>query len=66
MRGFITDRDLGECERNFPGIVRFYRGMRDKPATFLQLLWAFHDACGCSSRSSDDDAQVESPAKLGH
>lgn len=62
MRGFITDRDLSECEKNFPGIVRFYRHMRHKPATFLQLLWAFHDSRGCAS---DGKRPAESPAKLG-
>jgi hypothetical protein len=29
------------AERCFPGISRFYKSLDDKPATFLQLLWAF-------------------------
>ncbi|MEZ4365326.1 MAG: hypothetical protein R2939_03440 [Kofleriaceae bacterium] len=29
------------AEQCFPGIRRFYQGMQAKPATFLQLLWAF-------------------------
>ncbi|MFN0245575.1 MAG: hypothetical protein ACKV2T_01620 [Kofleriaceae bacterium] len=29
------------AERSFPGISRFYRSLDDKPATFLQLVWAF-------------------------
>jgi hypothetical protein len=29
-----------EC---FPGIRRFYEGLDRKPATFLQLVWAFEE-----------------------
>jgi len=29
------------AERSFPGIRRFYNGLAHKPATFLQLVWAF-------------------------
>jgi hypothetical protein len=29
------------AERSFPGISRFYAQLNDKPATFLQLVWAF-------------------------
>jgi hypothetical protein len=29
------------AEKTFPGIGRFYRGLSDKPATFLQLVWLF-------------------------
>lgn len=38
MSGFITERDLQEAEALFPGIEAFYRGLREKPATFLDLL----------------------------
>jgi len=41
VQGRITERQLPLAERSFPGISRFYEGLRDKPATFLQLLWAF-------------------------
>jgi hypothetical protein len=29
------------AERCFPGIRQFYAELDEKPATFLQLLWAF-------------------------
>ena len=41
MTGRITERHLPQAERCFPGIRRFYDGLRQKPATFLQLVWAF-------------------------
>jgi len=66
MRGFITDRDLSECEKNFPGICRFYRDMRVKPATFLQLLWAFQAEYGCGGKTRGEGRPGEPPASLGH
>jgi len=44
MRGFVTDRDLDAAEKCFPGIARFYRSMVRKPATFLELVWAYQEA----------------------
>ena len=41
VQGRITERQLPLAERSFPGISRFYAELSDKPATFLQLLWAF-------------------------
>jgi hypothetical protein len=41
MIGRITERHLPQAERCFPGIRRFYNGLSRKPATFLQLVWAF-------------------------
>jgi hypothetical protein len=41
MTGRITERHLPQAERCFPGIRRFYNGLSHKPATFLQLVWAF-------------------------
>lgn len=49
MRGFITELDFEKCEREFPGIVRYYRELKDKPTTFLELLWGFTQReCGCA------------------
>ena len=44
MRGFVTDRDLDTAEASFPGIVRFYMSLARKPATFLELVWAYQEA----------------------
>ena len=44
MRGFVTDKDLDSAETCFPGIVRFYRSLARKPATFLELVWAYEAA----------------------
>ncbi len=41
MQGRITERHLPLAEKSFPGIGRFYRGLSEKPATFLQLVWMF-------------------------
>jgi hypothetical protein len=49
MRGLITECDFEECEGTFPGIVRYYRELKVKPETFLELLWGFiHQECACS------------------
>ena len=41
VQGRITERQLPLAERSFPGISRFYAELDDKPATFLQLVWAY-------------------------
>ena len=35
------ERQLPEAERAMPGITQFYSELSEKPATFLDLLWAF-------------------------
>ena len=44
MRGCITECDFEEAETCFPGIAKFYRELPCKPATFLELVWAYLDA----------------------
>jgi hypothetical protein len=44
MSGLVTERDFREAEAEFPGIVVFYRQLRRKPATFLDLLRLFFAA----------------------
>jgi hypothetical protein len=39
--GRITEHQLPLAERSFPGISRFYAQLDQKPATFLQLVWAY-------------------------
>jgi hypothetical protein len=41
VQGRITERQLPDAERSMPGITRFYAGLDEKPATFLDLLWQF-------------------------
>jgi hypothetical protein len=41
VQGRITEQQLPLAERSFPGISRFYAQLDDKPATFLQLVWAY-------------------------
>lgn len=49
MRGLITENDFEECECAFPGIVRYYRELQEKPETFLELLWGFiNRECSCA------------------
>jgi hypothetical protein len=46
MRGFITELDFDKVEQAFPGIVGYYRELKEKPCTFLELLWGFtHQEC---------------------
>jgi hypothetical protein len=43
------------AERSMPGITRFYVELDQKPATFLDLLWAFQSrktACKKSRKRS--------------
>jgi len=57
VQGRITERHLPLAEKCFPGIGRFYAEMATKPATFLQLVWAFEEsraqqtACGSRAKS---------------
>jgi hypothetical protein len=49
MYGFITEIDFELCDEAFPGIVRYYRELKDKPRTFLELFWAYtHSSCSMS------------------
>lgn len=41
MQGRITEHQLPQADESSPGIRRFYDQLEEKPATFLQLLWAF-------------------------
>jgi len=52
VQGRITERQLPEAEQSMPGITRFYAGLVEKPATFLDLLWAFEGqrASRCRAR----------------
>jgi hypothetical protein len=38
MQGFITEREFEEAEAEFPGIVQLFRGLEQKPKTFLDLF----------------------------
>jgi len=41
VQGRITEQHLPDAERSMPCITRFYASLDEKPATFLDLLWAF-------------------------
>jgi hypothetical protein len=41
VQGRITESHLPDAERSMPGITAFYAELDEKPATFLDLLWAF-------------------------
>ena len=44
MCGFVKECDFKEAEAAFPGIERFYRGLKNKPLTFLDLVRLYLDA----------------------
>ena len=50
MRGFITERDFCDAEREFPGITRFYYSCSRRPPTFLNLVVAFTASAHRSAR----------------
>ena len=41
IKGLITLKDIKAIEKQFPGIMAFYREQEKKPATFLELEWKF-------------------------
>ena len=45
MVGFITERDLAQADEAFPGIVRFFESLAQKPRTFLELVSRFEHWC---------------------
>lgn len=45
MLGFITERNLDQAEKEFPGIQAFFSTLVAKPCTFLDLLAAFEHWC---------------------
>jgi hypothetical protein len=51
MQGRITARHLPLAEKHFPGIRRLYAEMTEKPATFLQLLWAYEGMIAAPKRT---------------
>jgi hypothetical protein len=42
--GRITENDLNEAEKSFPGIIEIYEGLKTKPLTFLQLVYLYEVA----------------------
>ncbi len=63
MRGFITEIDFEKVEQAFPGIVRYYRELKDKPATFLELVWGFQSRDGGCAETCRVAAAVAMPAR---
>jgi len=60
MRGFITERDLGEADQSFPGIGQFFAELTDKPRTFLELLARFEHWCPDQDAAPASDTHPES------
>jgi hypothetical protein len=50
VQGRITESHLPQAEESSPGITRFYEELDEKPATFLDLLWAFEGRVRGASR----------------
>jgi hypothetical protein len=46
LRGLVTEADLPEAEREWPGLQAFLSGMpcSERPRTFLDLVWRFESA----------------------
>ena len=43
LRGFVTEADLPQAEREWPGLQDFLRRIppHQRPVTFLELVWRF-------------------------
>jgi hypothetical protein len=43
MRGLVTDADLAEAEKEWPGLREFldHLPLQQRPGTFLELVWRF-------------------------
>ena len=54
LRGLITEADLPQAEQEWPGLQEFYLRLplRDRPVTFLELVWRFECACDRRRRST--------------
>jgi hypothetical protein len=50
VQGRITESHLPQAEQSSPGITRFYESLDEKPATFLDLLWAFESYASQAAR----------------
>jgi hypothetical protein len=58
MRGFITELDFEVIDQCFPGIMRYYRELKEKPKTFLELMWRY---TRCDEVSTVADASASEP-----
>jgi hypothetical protein len=45
MKGFITEKELGQAEQEFPGIARLFVTLHIKPRTFLDLVALYDGWC---------------------
>jgi hypothetical protein len=50
MQGFITERELVQANREFPGIADYFAALATKPRTFLELVARFDQWCDDGSR----------------
>jgi hypothetical protein len=43
LKGFVTEADLPEAEREWPGLQAFFARIPtdERPRTFLELIWRF-------------------------
>ena len=64
MQGLITERHFESAEKTFPGIREFYRALRCKPATFLELVWEYErHAARPSERTGKRRRHAARPAR---
>ncbi len=52
MKGTITEKQIGEAEAEFPGILTTYLACEEEPATFLDLLARYLRAGAARSRAA--------------
>jgi len=64
MKGRITEKQLPLAEESCPGITKIYKTMKQKPATFLDLLWHYEGLRNKSEACTAKTAK-HSEAKTG-
>jgi hypothetical protein len=59
LRGFVTEEDFPAAEREWPGLLAFFRRLPSdqRPLTFLELVWRFE--CGRASQGATSTTPPE-------
>jgi hypothetical protein len=60
----VTEHELAEADRAFPGILALYRELERKPPTFLNLLGLYLRRQAAASAGSGAEASPAQPVQL--
>ena len=65
LRGFVTEQDLPAAEKEWPGLQAFFYSLpvRERPVTFLELVWQFECRRGACPEGPGEARVTSSPAR---